>query len=135
MDKDHLLVCPKLDHNSKELSKLYTSNVSPCSATLRSPTHGDHRTGHHRYQNVAVIQYASHGTPTSHTHHPHHKTPTPHELFHLPRLEETHPHLHAESPATNHARDNKSRTSRAEDNSINGTCIPLNFFYCLYKQF
>jgi hypothetical protein len=23
MDKDHLLVCPKLDHTSKELSKLY----------------------------------------------------------------------------------------------------------------
>jgi hypothetical protein len=23
MDKDHLLVCPKLDHASKELSKLY----------------------------------------------------------------------------------------------------------------
>jgi hypothetical protein len=27
MDKDHLLVCPKLDHTSKELSKLYARRL------------------------------------------------------------------------------------------------------------
>jgi hypothetical protein len=76
---------------------------------------------------IAVIQYAPHGTPTSHTHHPHHphrKTPTPCELFHLSGLEDTHPHLYAKSPTSNYAQDNKSRTSRAEDNSIKSTSIP-----------
>jgi hypothetical protein len=73
---------------------------------------------------VTVFQYAPQGTPTSHTHHPHRKTPTPHKLFHLPGLEDTHPHLYAESPKTNYAQDNKSRTSRAEDNSIKSTSFP-----------
>jgi hypothetical protein len=42
---------------------------------------------------VAVFQYAPHGTPTSHTHHPRRKTPTPHELFHLPGMEEKPIHI------------------------------------------
>jgi hypothetical protein len=37
-------------------------------------------------------------------------------------------HLYAESPATNYARDNKSRTNRAEDTSINSTCVPLKLY-------
>jgi hypothetical protein len=73
---------------------------------------------------VAVIQYAPHGTSTSHTF-THTARPPPHtNYFTYQDWKETHPHLYAESPATNYTRDNKSRTSRAED-KFHQTSIPL----------
>jgi hypothetical protein len=136
--------------------------VSPLLTTLQSPAHGDHRTGNHRYQKWVLnkssfshLSLHSHIPNNYHLHSPpcssdpvrtsrdphityihlHRKTPTPHELFHLPGLgEKTHPHLYAESPATNYTRDNKSTTSRAEDKFHQiYKHSPKNFVYCSYK--